>query len=496
MELKKLTKNATILIFPKIVNFFTKLIRAKLNAILIGTTGVGIISQLQTVFNKLSQMSLLSMNIGVTKLIAEQNDEDKKDKIASIIKTIFMLVLPLTVTIYLSGLLFSNQITKFILGKNELSKYFLIIFIVFPFLTITSVLKPVLIGFKKIKYIALSEFFVVLITFVTFVPLVYYFHISGAVANFTITILVTFILTYIYTIQKTLKSIGISVKDIVTSKYSKNYAKELLFIGGISMSIGYYEIFYEICSRSILVNQLGIDKIGIYSSIIVWSGLFTGLIFPSISQYIFPRLSETKSNEEVVSIINSVLRFETFVILPFILLGISYRDIALKVFYSSEFLEAAKYLPFHFFGILWFAWWYALMQIFIPTGRVKKYVPFGFSFITINFGIIYFFVPTFGLWAWVLTFSITPIIAVITLFIYFIKEVGLKINKENKGIMIYAILSSCIVTFFRLPNQLLYFIGPILVAGIYFFIKKKEKEYIYVTVAKYINKLYIIINKK
>ena len=215
MELKKLTKNTTILVFPKIVGFFLKLIRAKLNAILIGTIGVGIVSQLQVVFNKLSQMSLLAMNIGCIKLIAEKNAEEKKDEIASIIKTIFILVLPLTVIIYLSGFLFSEQIAKLILEENDLNKYFLIIFIVFPFLTIASVLRSVLTGFKKIKYLATIELLLVLITFATFVPLIYYFHISGAVANYAISIIITFILAYIYTLQKTLKSIGVSAKDII-----------------------------------------------------------------------------------------------------------------------------------------------------------------------------------------------------------------------------------------------------------------------------------------
>ncbi len=489
MELKKITKITTILVFPKIVGFFIKLIRAKLNAIIIGIIGIGIVSQLQVVFNKLSQMSLLAMNIGCTKLIAEKNVGEKRDEIASIIKTISILVLPLTVIIYLSGFLFSKQITKLILGENDLYKYFLIVFIVFPFITFASVLKSVLIGFKKIKYLAISELLLALITFVTFVPLIYYFHISGVVINYAISVITTFIIAYIFTLQKTLKSIGISLNDIVKSKYSKIYAKEILLIGSIGMTLGYYDIFYEITSRGILANQLGIAKLGLYSPIIVWGGLFTGMIFPSISQYIFPRLSETKSNKDVVSIINDVLRFLTFVVLPFILIGIAYKDIVLRVFYSSEFLEAAKYLPFHFFGILWFAWWFALMQIFTPTGRVKKYVPFGFSFTTINFGIIYFFVPVYGLWAWVATFSIVPVIAVITLAIYFKKEIGFSIKVENRKIMLYGVISTLLIIFLPISQKYLYFIGPLLVAGMYFFIKENEKIYLFAMVNKYLNKI-------
>ena len=103
MELKNLTKNSAILATPKVINFVLRLIKAKLSAIFIGTIGVGIVAQLQVIFNQLSQISLLAMTIGSTKLIAEENSKGKQEAIASIIKTICVLVLPLTIIIYLSG---------------------------------------------------------------------------------------------------------------------------------------------------------------------------------------------------------------------------------------------------------------------------------------------------------------------------------------------------------------------------------------------------------
>ena len=488
MELKKLTKSSMILAFPKIVNFFIKLLRGKLSAILIGTTGVGIVSQLNVIFSKLTNLSTLAMTIGNTKLIAEKKSDQKIDEIPSIIKTLVVLILPLTIIIYIAGFLFSDRITNLILGENELNRYFIIVFIAFPFLIFASVLRSILMGFKKIKYLSLNELLKIIISLIFFIPLIFFFKVDGVIINFALTIIIGFILLCYYTIKKTLNDVGISIKSIIKSKYSKNYAKELLTIGGIGITLGYYDIFSELFMRGILVNNVGISKIGIYAPIIAWSGLFTGFIYPAISQYIFPRLSETKNDQEVVYIINDLIRFLTFTILPFVLLGISFRSIIIPLFYSKDFIGAAIYLPLHFFGVLWFAWWYALMQIFTPTGRIKKWVPFGIILTTLTNALIFFGVPKFGLWAWAGKFSIIPIIAVISLFIYFKKEITFKLKKQNKIIIIYALISSLLITIVPLPKLVLYFTGPLLVAGIYFFIKENEKKYVYATVKKYINK--------
>ena len=57
MELKNIAKNTVILASPKIFSFFLKIVRAKINALLIGTTGVGIVSQLSILVQKFSEIS-------------------------------------------------------------------------------------------------------------------------------------------------------------------------------------------------------------------------------------------------------------------------------------------------------------------------------------------------------------------------------------------------------------------------------------------------------
>ena len=75
MELKLLIKNTSYLVFSRIIKFLVGVLRAKLIAIFLGVVGAGIISQLTMITNRMSQFTLLGMNDGLVKQIAESRSE-------------------------------------------------------------------------------------------------------------------------------------------------------------------------------------------------------------------------------------------------------------------------------------------------------------------------------------------------------------------------------------------------------------------------------------
>ena len=68
----------------------------------------------------------------------------------------------------------------------------------------------------------------------------------------------------------------------------------------------------EFVCRSIVVSNLGVDSIGLYSPIIMWASMITGFILPSFSTYLYPRFCEIKSDVEISSLLNDGIRLGTF----------------------------------------------------------------------------------------------------------------------------------------------------------------------------------------
>ena len=495
LGIKNIAKSTLALSSSRVFAFVFGLIRAKLNAIFLGTFGVGLVNQLQDLTGKLSSISLAEMNVGLTKQIAENNNEAKTHNILVSIRTYITLIIPLVSLVYILGMMFSGRISEFVLGERKYEMFFIIAFVSFPLLALRSVFSSILTGMKSFKIIALNEIIVTSLSFILYIPLIIIWGVKGAIINLSLTAIAYFILLYFQAVYKTLNMASLRFWDILKVKYSKTYAKEMILIGGIGMTLGYYEVFLEITSRAILVKNLGLSQIGLYGPILAWSGLFAGFIIPSISTYLLPRLSEAKSNQEVVEVTNDVFRLMTFLMVPFLLLGISYRDVALKIFYSKEFLPASVYLPYHFLGTLFTSWVYIFTLIFTPTGRIKKFIPFGFANNTISFAMIYLLTTHFGLWAWVAKFLITPILATTFLYFYFRIEINFRFHKENLLLLFSSILAVVILIIIPVGSWLLYISGPILLFLFVLLLSVKEKQFVKKQLAIIITKITIRIKK-
>ena len=173
MELRKLLKNTSYLIFTKVIKFIVGMIRAKFIAVYIGTLGSGIMSQLTQVTQAMSQFTLLGMNDGLVKQIAESDKErsDYRAKLLSLIKSYFVLIsITLVLTIILA-LIYSNKLTIYILGDIKYYNYFIIGLVSFPILVLNSISYALLTSYKLIKYIARSELILVVLNLFIFIPL-------------------------------------------------------------------------------------------------------------------------------------------------------------------------------------------------------------------------------------------------------------------------------------------------------------------------------------
>ena len=100
MELKKILKHTTPLIGTKVARFFIGLIRAKINAIFLGTTGLGVINQIKTATLSIGRFTLLSTNDGLVKQIAEgKGESDFLVRFKSSLKS-YIIIISIILIIY------------------------------------------------------------------------------------------------------------------------------------------------------------------------------------------------------------------------------------------------------------------------------------------------------------------------------------------------------------------------------------------------------------
>jgi|GEM_PF-6090316 len=485
MELKILFKNSSYLISARVAKFVSGVVRSKIIAIYLGPLGAGIISQIMQITTSMYQFTTLGMNDGLIKQIAESDKGEKEfaKKLTSLIKS-YMVILSVILVIALIVLIvFSKNLTIYVFGDIKYYPYFLIGLASFPILIINTVSTAVLRGFKLIKYIARSELIVIIVNLLLFVPIVYFWGITGAAIHITLSLLTILIVNNHYAKKRVLAKMNITIFDTFKARIKRSSIKELLSFAGFGLTAGLALTFTDIATRAIVVSKIGIDQLGIYTPVIYWGSLFDGFISPSIITYLYPRLSEAKTNEEITGIINDSLRFITMLFLPFLFISIPIRYQIIPLFYSQEFNNAGNYLPWHFMGGLFYLWLIMFMQAMTATGRLKTEGIILIITCVLDVAVVYYFVSSYGLYGWMLKFIITPIIFFNFYVFYFRKIFKFRLERKNLVLMIYVVvvfaLQMAIEKYFISDYIINLLIGICFITISFFLLTKSERGFVF-----------------
>ncbi|PQJ73795.1 oligosaccharide flippase family protein [Polaribacter gangjinensis] len=483
MEFRELLKGTSFMMVTRFAQFSAGMVTTKISALLLGTTGIGIINQLTFLTQKMSQFTTLSMVEAVVKQIAENKyEKDVKEIISSAFKSYIILVSSFSLISITFLSIFSSDLTIHVFGEKEFISYFFIAIFTFPFLIITSIPFAILKGFRDIKLISRIRITIVFTNLVIAVPLIYFYKLDGAVAYIPISYIVDLILHLFIANKLYFNKLGINLNSIFKASFRTDFVKELFYFSGFGIIVGTYAIFSEFICRSIVVSQLGIDKLGLYAPIIMWGSMITGFLLPALSTYLYPRFCELKNNAQITGLLNDALRLGTLVIIPLLFIGIPYKEFIISIFYTKEFVLAAKFLPYHFLGLLFYVWWYGFTQAMTPTGRIKQHGFFQILYFSLDMLVTYYFVTNFGLYGWMLKHIISPFVFFWIYIVYANIKMEYRITRENIILMLFTLVSSVIlimlmnISFENFEINTL--LGPLLLICSYFVLKKEEQLFI------------------
>ncbi len=478
---KELVKSTSKLGVARIVEFIVGLVKIKLCAIILGTTGMGVFNQLSFLSNKMSTFTLLSTGEAFVKQLAENAHSDNAKQLVlsalkSYITLIFIFMLSSSVVLFL----LSEKITLYVFGDIQYFQVFLVALVSLPLLVVNSIPYSLMRAFKDINAIAKARIIIVLINLFHALPLIYFFALKGAVISVFLSHLVGMIVNVFFAKKLYFRKFDISILNIGKAELVPKFVKELITFSGFGISIGLYVIASEFICRSIVISHLGIDAIGLYGPIIMWSTLFTSFLVPALTTYLFSSLCQSKTNLEISGLLNDGLRLATFGLLPLLFLAIPYRELIISIFYTVEFIAVEKYLPFHFIGVIFQVWFSVLSSSMTSTGRIRQHGFFRFFYLSLDIAVTYYCVLQWGLYGWMLKHIVSPIIFYFIYLAYCNKNMRLKLSRDNILVMFYLISGSI---FMILIDKIFddgyfhnYLIGPFLLAFSYILLTSFEKQ--------------------
>lgn len=368
----------------KIVSAFVIL---KLIAIKSGTEGVVYLGAYQNALLIMSMLAGALLYSGITALIAEDSDLDKRKRIFSISLVVSLfasLIVAIVVwlnVVKLGELLFSSSAFNSLLMILPAGIFFYVAFgmVVALFNGEREVKKIVL--FNIINSIAVVGF-----TFISY----QYLGLVGLLAA----LFVPQVLMGIYLLYKRRSYfVPIGIFDFYKSK---PIYKSLLNFAAMGLAAAISMPLAQIYVRNFISTSLGVHEAGIWQGVSRISEVYLVFITASLSVYLLPKLASTQDGMPLKLLMISVSKL----LIPFaLLMGIgvfALRDLIIGVLFTSEFNSMRELFLWQVIGdmIKIIAWLYA--YVLLARQNLRWFI-FGEVFFSFSYVLaVYFFVLNFG----------------------------------------------------------------------------------------------------
>lgn len=341
----QILKSTTIFGGSQFVVIVAGIIRAKVVALLLGTTGVGFIGIYQSVIETLRSACSMGLDTAGVKEIAQarqEEDEDTFNKTATRFNKWFKTSAVIGFIICI-GLSYPISIWAF--DSDEYSFYIAALSVCVFLAILTSGRTTLLQGIRRISEIAKSTIIGSIAGLVMTIPLYYIFGIEGILPSFIGTGLISFICVEYYYRKQNIKRVPLSYKE--TYQTGLQSLKLGIFIVSATF-IGTASMF---AVKAFITRTIDIETAGLFQSAWAITNVSLILILRSMGSDFFPRLSAiSDDNNKTKQLVNEQTYIVLIISSPVIVGMIAFSGLVISILYSSDFIPANSLLQWQVAG--------------------------------------------------------------------------------------------------------------------------------------------------
>lgn len=378
---KSILKSLSILLSVKVITIISNLIKNKFIAMLMGTSGIGVLGILNSILVLVTSFADLGVTKSAVRDISLANsDENNKTELKNIIASLNLILFLLSCITTLVVFIFSDKLSKLAFNESGKAVYIKFLAVAILFTLLTNGRLAILQGLRDLKGLALATSYGSLFSMVLSILVFYLFGEKGIAMSLAITSIITF-LTAIFYLKK---HVFLNKSMFVEIKESRNKSKQMIQLGMALMFVSFVSATSEFLLRYYIDIKNGVEDVGLFQAGYTIIFGYFGMIFVTLSTDYFPRLSAL--NEDNLKIENEVNRQALLLILliaPLLVLFVIFLPVFIELIYSKEFLPALDYLYFSVFGIVFQSSSQTMGMVLLAKNKSKVFVYSVFIFQTI-----------------------------------------------------------------------------------------------------------------
>lgn len=355
------------------ITILISVIRTKIIAVLIGPTGLGLMSLLNSTIVFVSSLTNMGLSSSAVRDIAQSyNAQDVLQlsrKISAIRKCVFLTgILGATVTVILSSCL-----SQWTFEVNTYTYSFVLLSIVVYLTAITGGNNSIIQGFRKLRFLALSTISSSIIGLIICIPIFYLLKENGVVVFLLLMSLSSFFCSCYYYLAIKKQKLFIDVK--LTLKQAFNEGKQTIQLGLMMSISAIFVSLTEFIVKAYITRTGGLEDVGFYQAGWAINASYLGLVFTAMATDYYPRLSSfAADNQKVSTCVNQQSEIALLILGPLIIGMLIFLKTLISILYTDQFVGIEVMTRWLLIGSLIKACSWAISFIFLAKGAGKLYL--------------------------------------------------------------------------------------------------------------------------
>jgi PST family polysaccharide transporter len=328
------------------INYLVGMVRTKMVAVLLGTSGVGLVGIYLSITGTLASLAGLGIGSSGVREIAEAEGSGDEARMAATVKTLRRVCWITGLLGWLLSAVAAWPISRLAFGNEEHAWAIALLGLTILFGTISGGQTALLQGIRRIGDLARIQVIATVLGTLVTLGLYGWLREDGIVPVLISSAAVQLLVTWHF--ARKIKPIHLDQPWAETFHRSKN----LISLGLAFMWSGLLSSFVALGIRALIVRELGLDANGIYQAAWGISGMFAGFILGAMGADFYPRLTAVAHDHGAVNrMVNEQTEIGVLLALPGLVATLAFAPWLMHVFYSAKFLPGAELLPWFVLGI-------------------------------------------------------------------------------------------------------------------------------------------------
>ena len=323
----------------------------KIFAVLLGPSGVGVLSLLRQTRDTLLTLTTFQGNTALVQGLASKSREEQEQY-----RLVVLLILAISTLLTIIALWFlSPNIANLTFSQSDPETIFMVRLLALPIIFGTGIMYfgAVLNGYRAIGRLAVVQVSVALVTFLLAYPTAYlvggrspvYFLLMMTLSSAT-----GLIIAFIFVRRAGWLPDTKLIQRGRTREIFVPHVSYFLSFGIVTLITGVSTTWTILLIRSLIVSQQGLEAAGIFDVAWTLSMIYITMVLTSFGTYYLPTLSQAKETKERTTLIRRVLRLTIIFIIPILTAMIVLKPLVIRLLYSAEFLPALALLRWMLIG--------------------------------------------------------------------------------------------------------------------------------------------------